>query len=85
MAHEFMRDEMLRQLNANHATEAEEIAYLVEWNSAINNCGLPLPCPLCYLNGEIQRLKPISESNGTAVVRCTQCRTKIEFASPETK
>jgi len=85
MPHEFMRDEMLCQLDENHATEAQKVACLAEWNRAVNNCGLPLPCPLCYLKGEIKRLKPISELNGIAVVRCTHCRYKFEYASPETR
>lgn len=84
MALELMRDEMIRQIRAHSATEAQVVAYLANWNDAIAHSGKPLPCPLCYLKGEICRLKPISEEHGVAVVRCACCSEKIEFYSPET-
>ena len=84
MALELMRDEMVRQIKAQSATEVQIAAYLTDWNDAIENNGKPLPCPLCHLKGEIRRLKPISEEHGVAVIRCEHCHEKFEFDSPET-
>jgi hypothetical protein len=85
MALEFMRDEMVRQIKERSATEGQVANYLADWNDAMKHSGKPLPCPLCYLKGEIQRLKSISEEHGLAVVRCEPCREKFEFESPETE
>lgn len=85
MALELMRDEMLRQIKAQSGTDAQAAAYLAEWRDAIEHSGKPLPCPSCYMKGEIQRLKPISEEHGVAIVRCEHCRETFEFDSPETK
>jgi hypothetical protein len=82
MALESMRDEMIRQIKARMATEEQVSSYLAEWYSAIDHTGKPLPCPLCYVNGEIKRLKAISEQKGIAVVRCEQCHVNFEFESP---
>jgi len=82
MALEFMRDEMLRQLKANAATESQIAEYLAEWKVAMIHTGKPLPCPSCFMNGEINRLKAMSEKDGIAVVRCEQCRAYFKFESP---
>lgn len=83
MALELMREEMVHQLKVRLATEAQVAAYLTVWNEAIEHSGKPLPCPLCYLKVEIQRLNSISEENGVALVRCAHCRETFEFESPE--
>ena len=83
MALEYMRDEMLRQIKAQLGSEAQVAAYHSAWNDAILNSGKPLPCPSCYMKGDIRRLKPISEEHGIAVVRCEHCRETIEIDSPE--
>lgn len=83
MALELMSEEMVRQLRGQSATETQVAGYLNEWNDAIMHSGKPLPCPLCYLKGEIRRLKPISEVHGVAVVRCEFCHEAFEYKSPE--
>lgn len=79
---ELMRDEMVRQLNAQSATEIQIAKYLTDWNNAIEDKGKPLPCPSCYLKGGIQRLKSISDEGGVGIVKCEHCREKFEYQIP---
>ena len=85
MGLELMRDEMVCQISARSATDTQVAAYLADWNDAIKDSGKPLPCPSCYLKGEIRRLKSISDARGVAIVRCEHCRETLEFESPETQ
>jgi RecJ-like exonuclease len=85
IALELMCDEMVRQIKVRSGTEEKVAAYLAQWADAIQHSGRPLPCPSCFMKGEIQRLKPISEIDGAAVVRCEHCRESFEFDSPETR
>lgn len=81
MALELMCNEMVRQVKLQGATQEQTAAYLSAWQFAVNHSGEPLPCPLCYMQGQIARLKPISEDDETASVRCARCHTEFEFAS----
>ncbi len=85
MALECMRDEMLRQIKKRSGSEAQVIAYRAAWNDAMVNSEKPLPCPSCFIEGNIHRLKSISEERSTGVVRCEHCRATFEFDSPETR
>ena len=83
MALKFKLVEMLRQIRAHGATEAQVDAYLTEWNSAIEHSGQPLPCPICFLKGEIQRINSIDDESGVSKVRCVCCRQYFVFDSTE--
>lgn len=85
MGLELMRDEMVCQISARSATDTQVAAYLAGWNDAIEDSGKPLPCPSCYMEGEIRRLKSISDEGGVTIVRCEHCHQIFEFESPETK
>ena len=85
MALELMRDEMLRQLKARSATEFQISEYVNDWNIGIEQMGKPLPCPSCYLRGDIRRLKSISDENGVGIARCEHCREKFTYQNQETR
>jgi hypothetical protein len=82
---ELMRDEMCRQIRLRSGSAETLLAYRVAWDDAVSNSGKPLPCPACFISGDISRLKPISEKDGIAVVRCKSCRATFEYESPETR
>jgi hypothetical protein len=48
--------ELLQQIRFNSGTEAQVDAYLTEWNMANERPSMPIPCPLCFLEDEAQRL-----------------------------
>lgn len=85
MALEGMRDEMIRQLMEQSATQAQVADYEARWNHAMGHPGEPLPCPLCFLRGEIRRLKSINDEGGVGVTRCEHCRETFEYESPEAR
>lgn len=83
MALERMHDEMIHQLRQKAATQTQVADYETRWNHAMSHSGEPLPCPSCFLNGQIRRLKSVSEEAGVGVVRCEQCRDTFEYEAPE--
>lgn len=83
MALEGMRAEMIRQLEARSATQAQIADYQARWNLAMTHPGEPLPCPLCFQSGETQRLKSISDEGGVGVSRCEHCRETFKYRAPE--
>jgi hypothetical protein len=78
-----MREEMIRQLEEQSATPAQIADYQTRWNHAMTHPGEPLPCPLCFLGGEMRRLRSISDEGGVGVARCEHCRETFEYAAPE--
>jgi hypothetical protein len=83
MALEFMHKAMLNQLQKNHASLDSVEKYEVVWASAMRNSGLPIPCPSCFVLGEISRLKPLPDQKGLSSARCLSCKTKFDWPSPE--
>ncbi|WP_239797059.1 hypothetical protein [Candidatus Nitrotoga arctica] len=79
MSLEFMLQEMLQQIRVRGGAETHVDAYLTEWRSAIKNFGEPLPCPICFLKGAIQRLNHLDDEKGVGKVRCTRCRKYFVF------
>lgn len=70
---------MLKEIRLHGGTEDQVGEYLVEWNKAIANQDIPRPCPLCFLKGHIQGLKPLRAGEGEGVVRCTRCGAVFEY------
>ena len=85
MALELMRDEMIRQLKEQSATQAQMAEHELRWKHAMTHPGEPLPCPLCFLAGETNRLRAISEESGLGIVRCEYCRNEFQYKSPEAR
>lgn len=83
MALEFMHKAMLKQLQKNNASLDSLEKYEVVWASAMRNSGLPIPCPSCFVLGEISRLKPLPDLKGLSSARCLSCKTKFDWPSPE--
>jgi hypothetical protein len=83
MALENMHDEMLRQLKKSAALNETIDKYESVWTSATRNSGLPIPCPSCFIKGSVSRLSPLKDESGISSARCSDCKTKYEWRSPE--
>ncbi|CAG9932221.1 conserved protein of unknown function [Candidatus Nitrotoga arctica] len=79
MSLEFMLQEMLQQIYCRGGSEFVVEAYLIAWRSAIANFESPLPCPLCFMKGQIQRLNFLDDDSGVGSVRCARCRQYFLF------
>lgn len=82
---EGMHDEMIGQLRAGSASQAQVADYEARWSHAMKHCGEPLLCPLCFLLGEIRKLESISDEGGVGVVKCKHCQKTYEYQAPETE
>ena len=56
MTLKYLLVELLQQIKFNSGTEAQVDAYLAEWTMANERPSMPMPCPLCFLEGKAQRL-----------------------------
>ncbi len=56
MTLKYLLVELLQQIRFNSTTESQVDAYLAEWNMTNKRPSMPIPCPLCFLEGEAQRL-----------------------------
>lgn len=83
MALEFMHNEMIRQLNKISAPQETIDKYDGVWAAAMRNNALPIPCPPCFIAGNVSRLSPLRDDRGISSARCDHCRTKFEWRSPE--
>jgi hypothetical protein len=83
MALEFMHKEMLSQLSKNNASIETIERYEIVWASAMRNSGQPIPCPSCFVLGEISRLNPLSDLKELSSAKCSSCKTKFYWPSPE--
>lgn len=81
VSRKFMLPEMLKEIRLRGGTEDQVSAYLIEWNKAIANQAIPIPCPLCFLKGHIQPLIPIRKG-GEDLVRCMRCREFFVYDAP---
>lgn len=56
MTLKYLLVELLQQIRFNRNTEVLVDAYLAEWSMANERPSMPIPCPLCFLEGEARRL-----------------------------
>ncbi|MFM9885411.1 MAG: hypothetical protein ACKVQT_20495, partial [Burkholderiales bacterium] len=82
MALEGMHDEMIRQLQNRSPSQSQIAEYETLWNHAISQSREPLPCPLCFLSGEVGRLKSLSDEGGIGIAKCERCREAYEYQAP---
>ena len=82
MALENMHDEMLRQLKKSAASNETIDKYESVWTSAMRNSGLPIPCPSCFIKGDVFRLSPLKDEGDISAARCVDCKTKFEWPNP---
>lgn len=79
MALEYMHDDLLNQLKSYGATNAQQDAWEVLWQTAVASAGDPLPCPKCFYDGSaIGRLKSLPAEPKQARCKCTSCKTHFE-------
>ena len=83
MALEFMHEEMQRQLREKTASNETIEKYEIVWSSAMRNSNQPIPCPLCFIQGSVARLKPLRDESNISSARCESCKSKFEWSSPE--
>jgi hypothetical protein len=83
MSPKLMLPTMVKEIRFRGGTEDQIGAYLFEWNNANEHPGMPMPCPVCFLKGEIQRLNPLQEGGRTGIVRCARCCQYFEFDGSE--
>lgn len=83
MALEFMQIKMIDHLKSSGASDEIIERYQSAWNTAMNNSNLPIPCPNCFKNRSIERLKPLPDKDRISSARCENCKTKFEWSSPD--
>jgi predicted RNA-binding Zn-ribbon protein involved in translation (DUF1610 family) len=81
MFQENMLAEMLWRVRLDGGTEDQVNAYIEKWNMAVEDRQKAMPCPLCFMKGEAQRLHPMSDENGVGIVRCARCREYFTYNS----
>lgn len=70
MALEFMHKEMQRQLKEKSESNETIEKYEIIWSSAMRNNNHPIPCPLCFIQGSVTRLKPLRDEINISSARC---------------
>jgi hypothetical protein len=69
----------MRLLKKGAAPEAVE-KYFSRWEVALDTDNAPpLPCPDCYLVGEVSLLRRVPSPAGVGVVECPACAASFEF------
>lgn len=80
MALENLKLELLRFLKEEGALQLAVEAWASAWyNATLFPEERKLPCPACFLNGEVRPLRPLAASGKVGAVRCEHCRTRFEF------
>ena len=79
MALEAMQEEMLQHLRDKGADAQWLDEYIEVWTDALDHLGAPLPCPSCFLDGEIGHLNLLPTENGVGRARCERCYTLFAF------
>jgi hypothetical protein len=75
-----LRETMRLHLLEKGARPTAIYAYLSRCDGALETDGAaPLPCPDCYVRGEVARLQRIPSPAGVGIVRCPSCRAEFEF------
>ena len=83
MSIESMLKAMVHEIRVLGGTEELVDAYLTDWIIAIEDSRNPLPCPSCYLIGEIKQLNHLDDTDGVSKVRCTYCCKFFQFGNTE--
>ena len=80
MAMEYMHDELLHQLKAYGATEAQIDAWREQWHAAVESAGDPLPCPKSFYEDQpTGRRQSLPAEPKRAKSKCAVCRTYFEY------
>lgn len=80
MAMEYMHDELLNQLKAYGASDAQIDAWREQWRAAVESAGDPLPCPKCFYEGQpTGRLQSQPAAPKRAKSKCAVCKTYFEY------
>ena len=80
MTLKLLRETMRLHLLEHGAAPEAVDNYLSRWDAALGaDSGAPLPCPGCYLKGEVSRLKRVPSAAGVGVVKCPACSAIFEF------
>jgi len=75
-----LRDTMRRHLLHKGASRLATHTYLSRWDGALEADGaVPLPCPDCYVDGAVSRLRRIASPAGVGILRCPTCSAEFEF------
>lgn len=80
MTLKLLRDTMSGHL-AEHGALAEVTdSYLSRWDAALqSDAAAPLPCPGCYLKGDVSRLRRVPSPAGIGRLECPACEASFEF------
>lgn len=81
MSIESMLKAMVHEIRVLGGTEDQVDAYLTDWTMATEDSANSLPCPSCYLIGEIKQLNHLDDTDGISKVRCTCCRKLFQFGN----
>jgi hypothetical protein len=75
-----LRETMCRHLRQRGARREAIDTYLSRCDAALAaDNAAPLPCPDCYVDGEVSRLQRIRSPAGVGIVRCVSCGAEFRF------
>jgi len=80
MTLKLLRDTMRTKLAEQGAAPEVAEGYLSRWDAALeSDSGAPLPCPGCYLQGTVSRLRRVPSPAGVGMLECPACSAAFEF------
>lgn len=79
MALDMLRLELLRYLKERGAVQEMIDAWALCWHNATAFPEEPFPCPQCFLEDRVERLRPLPNLTHIGAVRCDHCRQVFEF------
>ena len=75
-----LRETMRIHLLDRGASKESINAYFSRWDGALETDGsAPLPCPDCYVAGDVSRLRRLPSPAGVGILRCPSCCAEFEF------
>jgi hypothetical protein len=75
-----LQDTVRRHLNDRGASPDAVETYLARWDAALEtDSGAPLPCPDCYMEGSVVRLRRLPSPAGVGILQCPSCSATMEF------
>ncbi len=71
-----MRARLLKKGASSNAVET----YFSRWDVALHaDSAAPLPCPDCYVDGDVSLLRRLPSPAGVGIVECPTCTATFEF------
>jgi hypothetical protein len=80
MTLKLLQDTMRARLLKKGAASDSVETYFSRWDVALHaDSAAPLPCPDCYVEGEVSLLRRVPSPAGVGIVECPACAAAFEF------